>query len=233
MRTSPTILPDYWIERPPLRAARAAEAAADAFLELADASAGMQLLDVDAFLRETPRVVRWQFLCNLAARRRIAFHGTRDPQIERFEPREPLDFAPFGQQRAVFATSDPIWAMFYAIVDRDRYGLTLNNGCLVLEHSGDAYYYFSVSRQALSLRPWRTGYLYLLPADSFVEQPGAVYAGYRARVPQLASPVAVTPFARLRVEPRSFPFLRRIRGHDDERLGDYAQAVMAAAPWPD
>jgi hypothetical protein len=52
-------------------------------------------------------------------------------------------------------------------------------------------------------------------------------------VPQLASPVAVTPFARLRVAPRSFPFLGRIRGHDDERLADYARAVLSAAPWPD
>jgi hypothetical protein len=190
-------------------------------------------VDVDALLRRTPRVVRWQFLCRLANRRRIAFHGTGDPRIGRFEPREPVDFAPFGQQRAVFATSDPIWAMFYAIVDRGRHRLTLNNGCLLLEDTDDVYYYFSVSQQALPQRPWRTGYLYLLPADSFVEQPGGVYAGHQARVPQLASPVPVTPFARLRVAPRSFPFLKHIRGHDDERLAEYARAVMAAASWPD
>jgi hypothetical protein len=228
-----TVLPDYWNERPSFTAGRATEEAVDAFLQLADANGSGRLLDVDALLREKPRVVRWQFLCSLAARCRIAFHGTGDPRIERFEPREPVDFAPFGRQRAVFATSDPIWAMFYAIVDRRRHGLTLNNGCLVLEETGDVYYYFSVSRQALARRPWRTGYLYFLPVDTFVEQPGDVYAGYQARVPQLASPVAVMPLARLRVAPRSFPFLARIRGHDDERLADYARAVMTAAPWPD
>ena len=227
------VLPDYWIERPRIRTGRATEAAVDAFLQLADANGGRHLLDVDAFLRETPGVVCWQFMCSVAARRRIAFHGTGDPRIESFEPREPVDFAPFGKQQAVFATSDPIWAMFYAVVDRHRHRLTLNNGCLVLEDTGDAYYYFSVSRQALPRRPWRAGYLYFLPADTFVEQPGDVYAGQQARVPQLASPVAVTPFARLRVAPRSFPFLGQIRGHDDERLADYARAVMAAEPWPD
>jgi hypothetical protein len=224
------VLPDYWIERPTFRTDRATEAAVDAFLERVEANGG--LLDIDDLLRAT-RVVRWRFLCRLAARRRIAFHGTGDPSIERFEPREPVDFAPFGRQRAVFATSDPIWAMFYAIVDRTRHKLTLNNGCLVLDDTGDAYYYFSVSRQALPARPWRTGYLYLLPAETFVEQPGGEYAGRPAHIPQLASPVAVTPFARLRVAPRSFPFLGHIRGHDDERLGEYAQAVMAAAPWPE
>jgi hypothetical protein len=227
------VLPDYWIERPSFTAGRTTQAAVDSFLQLADAGGGGPLLDVDAFLRDRPRVVRWQFLCSVAARRRIAFHGTGAPHIERFEPREPVDFAPFGRQKAVFATSDPIWAMFYAIVDRGRHKVTLNNGCLVLEDTGEAYYYFSVSRNALARRPWRAGYVYLLPADTFVEQPGGEYAGQRARVPQLASPVAVRPFARLRVAPRSFPFLGRIRGHDDEKLGEYARAVMAAEAWPD
>jgi hypothetical protein len=140
-------------------------------------------------------VVRWRFLCSLAARRRIAFHGTGDPRIERFEPREPVDFAPFGRQRAVFATSDPIWAMFYAIVDRGRHRLTLNDGCLVLEDTGDAYYYFSVSRKALPRRPWRRGYLYFLPADTFVEQPADVYAGIRRACHSLR---ARSPSPRLR-----------------------------------
>lgn len=230
------MLPDYWIERPAVKAGRATEAAVDAFLQLAEANGGSGLLDVDTLLRELPRVVRWQFLCTLAARRRIAFHGTGDPRIERFEPREPVDFAPFGRQRAVFATSDPIWAMFYAIVDRERHELTLNNGCILLMDAegrpGLPHYYFSITGDALREQPWRTGYVYFLPAETFVAQPAATYAGYTARIPQLASPVAVTPFARLQVTPGDFPFLAQIRGHEDSRLGEYAQAVMAAAPWP-
>lgn len=76
------------------------------------------------------------------------------------------------------------------------------------------------------------GYVYFLPAESFVAQPPGPYGGHQARVPQLASPVAVTPFARVRVASDDFPFLGQIRGHDDERLAEYAQAVMAAEPWP-
>jgi hypothetical protein len=98
---------------------------------------------------------------------------------------------------------------------------------------GPPHYYFSVSRDALPQRPWRTGYLYFLPAECFVEQSPGPYAGQTARVPQLASPVAVRPFARLRVAPGDFPFLPHMRGHDDERLAEYAEAVMAAAPWPE
>jgi hypothetical protein len=218
-------IPDYWLERPPLHGDEGTEQAVNAFL----ADEG---LDLDAFLAES-QLVPWQFLCTLAARRRIAFHGTGDPGIERFEPRQPVDFAPFGQQRAVFATSDPIWAMFYAIVDRSAHELTLNNGCLVLDDLAESYYYFSVSRQALARQPWRTGYVYLLSAETFVEQPGATYAGHSAHIPQLASPVAVEPFARLRIAPSDFPFLDRIGGHDDDRLAEYAEAVMTAAPWPE
>ena len=194
-------------------------------------------LDVNALLRRYGDIDPWKFLCGVADRHRIAFHGTGDAGIESFEPRQPVDFAPFGDQKAVFATTDPIWAMFYAIVDRERHETTLNNGCIILLDSsgrpGAPHYYFSIGRQALQERPWRSGYVYLLPADSFVEQAPGVYAGSAARVPQLASPVPVAPFARLRVSSGDFPFLAQIRGHEDERLAEYAQAVMTAAPWPD
>ena len=72
---------------------------------------------------------------------------------------------------------------------------------------------------------------FLSLGQSEIEQPAGTYAGRAARVPQLASPV-VEPFARLQVAPSDFPFLAEIRGHEDDRLAEYAQAVMAAEPWP-
>ena len=230
------MLPDYWLERPPLSGNRSTDTAVEEFLSLAELNAAGTLLDLDAIVRARDGVTPWHFLCRVAERREVAFHGTGDPTIECFEPREPIDFAPFGHQKAVFATTDPIWAMYYAIVDRDRYRLTLSNGCILLLDAegrpGAPHYFFSITGDALREQPWRTGYVYFLPAETFVAQPAATYAGSTARVPQLASPVAVTPFARLRVTPGDFPFLAQIRGHEDSRLGDYAQAVMAAAPWP-
>jgi hypothetical protein len=225
------------MERPPTSLDRSTQSAIEEFLSLEQPGGADRLLDVGAILRARSTVTPWQFLCGLADRRDIAFHGTGDPNIASFEPRKPIDFAVFGDQKAVFATSDPIWAMFYAIVDRDRFQLTLNNGCILLTDAegspGLPHYYFSITRSALHRRPWRTGYLYFLPTESFVEQPAGPYAGGVARVPQLASPVAVTPFARLQVAANDFPFLAQIRGHDDDRLAEYARAVMAAEPWPD
>jgi hypothetical protein len=230
------VLPDYWLERPPLDVDSSTHAAIEDFLSLGQPTAGAGPLDVDPIVHGRGGVTPWQFLSTLAERREIAFHGTGDPNIESFEPREPIDFAPFGHQEAVFATTDPIWAMFYAIVDRDRYRLTISNGCILLMDAdgrpGLPHYFFSVTGDALPEQPWRTGYVYFLPAETFVAQPTDTYAGRVARVPQLASPVAVTPVARLQVNPGDFPFLAQIRGHEDSRLGEYAQAVMAAAPWP-
>ena len=230
------MLPDYWLERPPLDVNSSTRAAIEDFLSRGQPQAGDGLLDVDAIVHGSGGVTPWHFLSALAERREIAFHGTGDPNIASFEPREPIDFAPFGHQKAVFATTDPIWAMYYAIVDRDRYRLTLANGCILLVDAegrpGLPHYFFSITGDALREQPWRTGYVYFLPAETFVAQPAETYAGRTARVPQLASPVAVTPFARLRVTPEDFPFLAQIRGHEDSRLGEYAQAVMAAAPWP-
>jgi hypothetical protein len=227
------LLPDYWIERPPLGLSDATRSAIDEFVSLPED----RQLEVDTVVRRNGDVPLWEFLCGVAARRKIAFHGTGDPDIESFEPRKPIDFAPFGDQKAVFATSDPIWAMFYAVVDRDRFPITLGNGCIVLldaeGHAGVPHYFFSISRGRLQQRPWRTGYLYFLPAEGFVEQPPDTYAGHPARVPQLASPVAVAPFARVEVAPDDFPFLAAIRGHEDDRLGEIAEAVMDAAPWPE
>src|SRR5512133_1564184 len=211
---------------------RATSEAVEGFLSLVDAESTDGVLDVDRILGGGDDISRWQFLCGVADRRTLAFHGTGDPNIASFEPRKPIDFAPFGDQRAVFATSDPIWAMFYAIVDRDRYPLTLNNACIIVTDAEDRprrHYYFSVSRDAVGRRPWRSGYLYFLPAETFVEQPPGTYAGLPARVPQLASPVPVRPFARMEIAPSDFPFLEQIRGHDDDRLAEYAEAVMAAA----
>ena len=42
----------------------------------------------------------------------------------------------------------------------------------------------------------------------------------------------VRPLAKLAVAPEDFPFLQQIRGHDDERLQDYATALQTGSPWP-
>ena len=185
---------------------------------------------------EIPPGERWQFLCHLADARGVVLHGSGDPGIAVFEPRQAIDLGDFGNQKAVYAAGDGLWAMFFAIVDRDRIG-SVSNACVRLADAegeiSPPRYVFSISRSALPERPWRSGTVYVLPGDTFELQPTLRFGELEVRVPQLASFTAVRPLARVAVEPDDFPFLPQIRGHDDDRLAEYAHAMETGAPWPE
>jgi hypothetical protein len=166
---------------------------------------------------------------------RYCFARSGNPAIAHFEPRQPIDLTEFGNQNAVYAAADGIWAMFYAILDRDNFSLTMANACIQIvtgETTSQSLYHFSITRSALAQNPWRNGTVYLLPRGTFVEQPTIPFDSVQVKIPQLASPVAVSPLARLQVTPSDFPFLENVRGHDDARLHDYMIAMQTGAPLP-
>ena len=224
-------LPDYWLPRPAAQLDRRIRAACDQLMASALAHGANPLLD-DAL-----PVPKWQFLCYLAEHHAIALHGSGNPHITRFEPRQPVDLNAFGKQCAVYAAADGIWAMFFAIVDRERYPMSVNNACIRIVESAtqvsEPYYVFSISREALQQRPWRAGVVYLLPRTTFVAEPLYQFGQIGIQSAQLASLVRVAPLARLAVTPADFPFLTQVRGHDDARLQAYATAMQTGAPWPD
>lgn len=225
------ILPDYWLMRPAMVIDDQTRAAFEDLLRSCTTSAGAGPIPY------TLKAPRWQFLCYIAENHAVHLHGTGDPDIATFLPRQPSDLSPFGNQSAVFATSDGIWAMFYAVIDRTRYPMSINNACVRIADDtgavGEPYYLFSISQEARIRQPWRTGFVYLLPAASFVPQPAQRVGPYELRVPQYASPVAVAPLARIEIAPDDFPFLSDVRGHDDDRLHEYIQAMQTMGPWPD
>src|ERR1044072_6792350 len=91
---------------------------------------------------------KWQFLCYLCDTKPVVLHGSGNADIEEFEPRQSNDLTEFGNRTAVYAASDGIWAMYFAIVDRDRYVTSLMNACFrVVDADGTrsgAYYFFSI-----------------------------------------------------------------------------------------
>ena len=222
-------LPDYWLSRPGVEPGPDERASFDRTWDRAIASDDSPLIEVEPALR-------WQFLCHLADARGFVLHGSGDPGIDVFEPRQAIDLRAFGNQKAVYAAGDGIWAMFFAIVDRDRVP-SVTNACVRLVDAAGTVspprYVFSISRSELPNRPWRSGTVYVLPGDSFTLQPPLRFGEFEVRIPQLASLVAVRPVARVAVEPADFPFLSDIRGHDDDRLAEYARALETGAPWPE
>lgn len=223
------ILPDYWLKRPSEDFDASAQLAFDELLNTTLSSGGCPTIH---FTLPWPK---WQFLCYVADQHDMALHGSGEPNIARFEPRQPDDLTEFGNQKAVYAASDGLWAMFFAIVDRNRV-TSIANACIRLEDDTGAvhgpFYIFSISRSALASQPWRTGTVYLLPRKPFTTQPPTTFGSSKVHIAQLASLVPVQPVAKLTVTPEDFLFLRQIRGHDDQRLQEYATALQTGAPWP-
>ena len=75
---------------------------------------------------------KWQFLCYAADRGGFVLHGTGNPDTLVFEPRQSVDVDDFGNRCAVYAASDGLWPMYFAILDRDRYDMGLANACIQL-----------------------------------------------------------------------------------------------------
>jgi len=106
-------LPDYWLARPGVEPDPDMRASFDRTWDRGIASGDGPMVEVEPALR-------WQFLCHLADARGFVLHGSGDSGIDVFEPRQAVDLSAFGNQKAVYAAGDGIWAMFFAIVDRDR-----------------------------------------------------------------------------------------------------------------
>lgn len=220
-------LPDYWVPRP--APGPDARTVAEFDRTLADAVSDGPARFIDYRLAAP----KWQFLCHAADRAGFVLHGTGEENITLFEPRQPEDISEFGNRRAVFAAADGIWPMYFAILDRERYDIGLVNACIHLSDGRGPYYFFSISRSALEQRPWRKGIVYLLPADGFEMQPPVRLGGDEIRIAQAASAASVRPVAKLVVRPEEFPFLHRIRGHDNDLLRARAAADPDGFPWLD
>ncbi len=222
-------LPDYWLTRPSVDFDESTPLAFDELLQKTIDSGNCPTIEF------TLPQSKWHFLNYIADQHDIALHGSGNPKIDMFEPRQPSDLTEFGNQKAVYAASDGIWAMFFAIVDRDRVGSVTNACVRVTDETSTThgpFYVFSVSQSALPKQPWRTGTVYLLPRKTFMQQPSMPFGTSQVHIAQLASLEPVQPLAKLTVTPADFPFLNQIRGHDDERLQEYATALQTGAPWP-
>jgi len=223
------MLPEYWLTRPNVTFDERTQIAFDELLNT------IRRFEECLTIQYTLPWPKWQFLCYLADYHDIALHGSGDPNITLFEPRQANDLNEFGNQKAVYAASDGLWAMFFAIVDRDRV-MSITNACIHLADETNLlhgpYYVFSVSQSALPGQPWRTGTVYLLPRRTFTTQPPMAFGTNQVHIAQLASFEPIQPLARLTVTPQDFPFLSQIRGHDDQRMQEYATALQTGAPWP-
>ena len=192
---------------PSLPAVAVDDATAAAFSSAADA-----LLAGEAVSIPEPRL---DFLRWLAENRPVVFHGSpRDDLTELSTERQSRDATAWGDQEAVYASSDPVWAIYFACLRRDGAWTGTRNGSLGAV-AGPLYprrYFFSHNRGSASPDRFGPGSLYLLPPDTFVAD--APLAGV-VDTAHLVSHEPVRPLARLDVTPADFPFRERIAYYGD------------------
>ena len=217
----------YWLSRPGPEPDAATRAQFDALLAAGLAAGPATAID---YRLAAPK---WQFLCHVADRGEAVLHGSSDPDIARFEPRQSNDIAEFGNRTAVYAAADGLWAMFFAILDRPRHRMSLTNSCFrVLGRDGSAsepYYYFAVNNEVLDQDQFSPGTVYLLPPARFERERPYVEGGRRVLTAHAASLEPVEPLAKVAVEPDDFPL--RIRGYDMATHLARIDADPGGFPW--
>jgi hypothetical protein len=157
-----------------------------------------------------------EFLTYLVERRGLLMHGSNRTALDVLKPRTQTNY--LGRPvRAVFATADGLWPMFFAVLDREIYEGSLRNGCFWVTNSDGARqkcYHFSINAAMLEREPWNDGMIYLLSREGFQQErdpQGELLEEWVSEKP-------VRPLARLPVAPQDFPFLRQVQGHDEAAL---------------
>jgi hypothetical protein len=142
----------------------------------------------------------------------VLFHGSNDRTIDVFEPREQLT-ARDRPVRAVFATPDPLWAMFFAVTDAAR-AIGRWNMCLRPEESGlpVSRYFFAVRGDPRTV--WTEGAVYVAARDLRAERRRGRMDQLRSRRPARGGAGGAR---RLPLLPAGVPL--RASGVDWRRLG--------------
>jgi hypothetical protein len=181
--------------------------AADADAEAAFAAAADALLAGETVSIPERRL---DFLRWLAEHRPVVFHGSpRDDLTELSTERRSSDTTAWGNQQAVYASADPVWAIYFACLRRDRGFTGTKNGSMG-RPGGPLYprrYFFLHNHGSASPHRFGPGSLYLLPPDTFVGDAPLVGVVDTAH---LVSHEPVRPLARVDVTPEDFPFRERI-----------------------
>jgi len=170
-----------------------------------------------------------EFLSYLVLFKNLVLHGSNLGNLEWLNPiRTSTSTAHWESLEAVYACSDGIWPIFFAIVNRQKYTGSLRNACYrVVDRNGNAskLYYFALDLQFLRKRVWTDGMIYLLPKDSFEQLVDDV----GNKLEEWISFVPVRSLARIEVSPQDFPFINSVRVQHLSRPGQAINVVKVDA----
>ncbi len=160
----------------------------------------------DGQLRYDSAYPKYRFIDYVVQRHNMVAHGTNQMNIEEFENRRQTLFD--GKLAdAVFTSRDGIWAIFYAILDRDKLAGNFRNGCFK-SPKNERYYFFSLTKTTLDRQPWTSGSVYFLPSQPFVR-----LSKGRTYFDEWTCNHPVKPVYRLTVNPDDFGMFDRVAIH--------------------
>lgn len=152
---------------------------------------------------------RLDFLRWLAENRPVVFHGSPHADLSELSTeRKSRDTTAWGDQQAVYASTDPVWAIYFACLRRDTTWKGTRNGTIG-KAGGPLYprkYFFLHNRGSASPDRFGAGSLYILPPETFV----ADKPSQGLDSAHLVSHSPVVPLARVDVTPEDFPFRDRV-----------------------
>jgi hypothetical protein len=181
---------------------------------------------------------KYLFLEHLAQTRGLMLHGSTLDNLEELRPvRLSRDSREFGDQDAIYATQDPLWVLFFAVLNRDILHGQIMNGAIQLRGADGSLlrrYFYCLDAASVRSNPWKAGAVYLLTGEGFEPDPGlsGVRVGsYELICTHWIRRSAMVPLARLPVEPGDFPFAYRVWGYDEKVLERRFSAETIAG-WP-
>ncbi|MBD7969244.1 hypothetical protein [Paenibacillus gallinarum] len=150
---------------------------------------------------------KYRFLEYLSLKGNYVFHGSNNNNIERFEPRKQTLYNN-ELTTAVFATTEPIWSIFYAVFNRSALIGSFRNGCII--GRSKKYHYYSINESTIKNNPWTDGMLYILPKDKF-----HMSGQGKVQFDEWICNEYVTPISKISVSLSDFYFLNIVAVHKD------------------
>lgn len=155
-----------------------------------------------------PKADFLNWLCDFQG---LVAHGSPVAGLEVLTPvRRSHDTSEFGNRQQIFATPDAPWALWFAILNRERFTRT-HNICLRVGPRRGAWvkgYYFHLTRDLRLETAFAPGAIYLCRAEDFPSRHRLPFDRLLSlEFEEWGSEEPVQPLAWLPVTPQDFPFL--------------------------
>ncbi len=145
-----------------------------------------------------------QFLEYLTEKKNYLLHGSSS-MIDELEPRQANDlYKKSGNKNAIYAVTDPVLPIFYAIHDRNK-----TEGVVTTSrynNDGNIAYEFTLPKGSLEKHPFKSGVIYILDKNDFTE-------GFDDGKPtnEWVSENPVKPVGKLKVDPEDFDHFTKVK----------------------